>query len=72
VIVGSCKWDRAADARVLAQLKHDVQVLGPRAGRARLVIFARGFRADLTRAAAREDVRLVAAEELFQGPDAPP
>jgi AAA+ ATPase superfamily predicted ATPase len=71
-IVGSCKWDRAADARVLAQLRRDAEALGPRAGRARLVIFARGFHPSLARVAEEEDVRLVTADELFEERAVPP
>ncbi len=63
-LVGSCTWDAAADARVLGRLRRDAEALGA-ADRARLAIFARGFADDLIEAAAREDVRLVPASELF-------
>ena len=64
-LVGSCKWDAVADARVLGRLMRDAEALGSRAGRARLAIFARGFDPDLIDRAEREDVLLVSAAHLF-------
>jgi AAA+ ATPase superfamily predicted ATPase len=65
VVVGTCKWDTAADARVLGRLRRDAEALGAPAARARMVVFARGFADDLVAEAARDGVRLVEARELF-------
>lgn len=63
-LLGSCKWDRAAGTEVLGQLLEHRDEL-PKAAGARLVIFARGFKAELRRRAAEEGVELVGIEELF-------
>jgi AAA+ ATPase superfamily predicted ATPase len=66
VLVGSCKWRRTVDVDVLADLRRQQEVLGPKAARARLALFARErFTARLREAAAAEDVLLVSAAELF-------
>jgi AAA+ ATPase superfamily predicted ATPase len=66
VLVGSCKWRRTAGVDVLADLRAQQSALGPSALRARAVIFARaGFSGELRQLAAREDVLLVAAGDLF-------
>lgn len=66
VLVGSCKWRRAADVDVLDDLRRQQDALGPKAARARLAIFARErFSARLRERAADEDVLLVSAAELF-------
>jgi AAA+ ATPase superfamily predicted ATPase len=62
-LLGSCKWSRRAPADALNRLLAQRDSL-PRAGKARLVVFARGISADLRRRADREGVTLVAAEEL--------
>lgn len=66
VLVGSCKWRRSADVDVLADLRRQQEALGPKAARARLVLFARErFGARLRAAARAEDVLLVTAADLF-------
>ena len=71
-LVGSCKWTARVDERVLDQLYGHRALLGGRAARARLVLFARdGFAAALDERAQAEDVALVTAETLFSG-DVPP
>lgn len=68
-LVGSCKWRRRADERVLDELIDARDRMG-KAGRARLVIFAReGFTDALLRRAANEDVQLIALAELFERGD---
>jgi uncharacterized protein len=63
--LGSCKWDRAARPQALGNLLRDREALaGPNAD-ADLLIFARGFSADLSQRAARERARLVAVDELY-------
>jgi uncharacterized protein len=63
-LLGSCKWSRAAPASVLGQLLAHRDAL-PKAGSARLAIFARGFSAELERRAQEEDVQLIGIERLF-------
>ena len=64
-LLGSCKWDRAAGTEVLgALLRHRDEL--PKASGARLAIFARGFKPQLRRRAAEEDVTLVGIEELLR------
>ena len=46
-----------------ALLRHRDEL--PKAGGARLAIFARGFKPQLRRRAAEEDVALIGIEELF-------
>jgi AAA+ ATPase superfamily predicted ATPase len=68
VLVGSCKWRRTVDLDVLAELRRQQDALGPKAARARLVLFARErFSAALRAAAQEEDVLLVSAADLFGG-----
>jgi len=60
ILVGSCKWRRTAEIDVLAALRRQQEVLGPKAARARLVIFARqGFSDELRKQAAEDEVLLV-------------
>lgn len=67
VVLGSCKWARSVDVDALAQLQRQQELLGPRAARAKLVLFARErFSERLRAAAAREDVLLVTAADLFE------
>jgi uncharacterized protein len=65
-MVGSCKWSRSAGTDALSTLRSAVERLGPKAARARLAVFARGFDAPLAEVAAREHIRLVAAAELLR------
>lgn len=64
-LLGSCKWDRAAPASALGQLLTQRDAL-PRAGSARLAIFARGFSAPLKRRASEEGVSLIGIDRLFE------
>jgi hypothetical protein len=63
-LLASCKWAKSAPASALEQLLEQRDSL-PRAGSARLAIFARGFSKALERRAAAEDVTLVGIERLF-------
>jgi AAA+ ATPase superfamily predicted ATPase len=63
-LLASCKWARTAPASTLEQLLEHRDSM-PRAGGARLAIFARGFSRGLERRAAEEDVTLVGLEQLF-------
>jgi AAA+ ATPase superfamily predicted ATPase len=66
VLVGSCKWRRIAGPEVLRDLHAKQEQLGPRAARARRVLFAReGFTEDLRVRAVEDDVLLVSAPDLF-------
>lgn len=66
VLVGSCKWRRTADVDVLADLRRQQDALGPKAARARLVLFVRERFSEKLRMAARaEDISLVTAADLF-------
>jgi hypothetical protein len=65
-LLGSVKWRRTIDLRVLDELEHARDQLGARAARARLVLFARTAFTDRLRARAeREDVTLITAANLF-------
>ncbi len=64
VLLGSCKWSRRAETGVLDDLLSARDRIDGAAA-AELLIFARGFDARLTRAAAELGVRLVGAEELY-------
>ena len=66
-LVGSCKWSRRpVSDNVLDDLYAARSVMGPKAARARLAIFARGgFSRRLTQRAADEGVDLVGLSELF-------
>jgi AAA+ ATPase superfamily predicted ATPase len=70
VLLGSCKWrDREVGEDVLDQLYAHRALLGPKAARARLALFARrGFGAIVRRRAQEEDVLLVTAGDLFARP----
>lgn len=64
-LVGSCKWRRRADERVLDELINARDRMG-KASRARLAVFARdGFTDGLLARASGEDVQLVALADLF-------
>ncbi len=63
-LLGSCKWDKAAPASVLAQLLAHRDALG-RVGSAQLAVFARGFSPELERRAASADVTLIDIDRLF-------
>jgi AAA+ ATPase superfamily predicted ATPase len=66
VLLGSCKWRRIADTDVLVRLQEHQDVLGGKAARAKLVVFAReGFTEQLERQAAEEGVTLVNGARLF-------
>ncbi len=58
-LLGSCKWSKSAPT---SALERDSL---PRAGAAKLAIFARGFSAALARRAEEEDVALVGIDQLF-------
>jgi len=60
----SCKWARSAPVSALDRLVDQRDSL-PRAGSARLAIFARGFSKALQRRAATEGVELIGIERLF-------
>jgi uncharacterized protein len=63
-LLASCKWARVAPASALDRLLDHRDRL-PKAGSAKLAIFARGFSRGLERRAAEEGVTLVGAERLF-------
>lgn len=63
-LLASCKWTKAAPASALTQLIEQRDTL-PRAGGAKLAIFARGFSSQLERRAAEEDVTLIGVDRLF-------
>ena len=66
VLVGSCKWRRIAGVEVLEDLYAKQEELGPRADDAQRVLFAReDFTPDLRARAAKEDVLLVTAADLY-------
>ena len=65
-LFASCKWSRSAPAAALEQLLEQRDSL-PRAGGAKLAVFARGFSAPLRRRADEEGVALVGLDELFAG-----
>lgn len=65
-ILGSVKWSATVGERVLDRLESARDLLGTRAARARLVLFARrGFTPQLRRRADRDGVVLLTASELF-------
>ena len=65
-LFASCKWSRSAPAAALDQLLAQRDSL-PRAGGAKLAVFARGFSAPLRRRADEEGVALVGLDQLFAG-----
>ena|SRR5690348_2054131 len=67
VVLGSCKWRKGeVGADVLDQLYAHRALLGPKAARARLALFARhAFTAEVRRRAEQEDVALVTTPDLF-------
>jgi AAA+ ATPase superfamily predicted ATPase len=65
-LLGSVKWKATVDDRVLDQLEAARDQMGPRAARARLMLFARhGFTERLRERALRGGVSLVTARDLF-------
>lgn len=62
--LGSVKWSKQADTRVLDQLEHQRTALGTRALDAQLLVFARGFAPALRDRAADSGVRLVAVDDV--------
>lgn len=70
VLLGSCKWRRREVGEdVLDQLYAHRALLGPKAARARLALFAgRGFSATVRKRAEQENVLLVTASDLFAEP----
>lgn len=71
-LLGSCKWrEREVGESVLDELYQHRALLGPKAAQARLALFARrAFSAGVRARAARENVLLVAAADLFGQPAA--
>jgi AAA+ ATPase superfamily predicted ATPase len=66
VLLGSVKWSTMVGSQVLDQLTAARDFLGPRAARARLVLFGRrGFAPELRDRAMRDGVALVTAADLF-------
>jgi AAA+ ATPase superfamily predicted ATPase len=67
LLLGSCKWrERDVGESMLDQLYEHRALLGPKAARARLALFARsGFSPAVRARAQREDVLLVTAADLF-------
>lgn len=63
-LLASCKWSKSAPAVSLEQLLAQRDAL-PKAGSAKLAIFARGFSSPLERRAAEEDVALIGIDRLF-------
>jgi AAA+ ATPase superfamily predicted ATPase len=63
-LLASCKWSKSAPAAALEQLLAGRDSL-PKAGTAKLAIFARGFSSALERRAAEEDVMLIGIDRLF-------
>jgi uncharacterized protein len=63
-LLASCKWARSAPASALERLLEHRDSL-PRAGGAKLAIFARGFSRRLEQRAAEEDVALIGIDRLF-------
>jgi uncharacterized protein len=64
-LLASCKWGTSAPVSTLEQLLEQRDAL-PRAGRAKLAIFARGFSAALKRRAAGEGATLIGIDRLFE------
>lgn len=63
-LLASCKWSKAAPASALTQLLRQRDAI-PKAGFAKLAIFARGFSPELKQRAGREDVSLIDLDSLF-------
>jgi uncharacterized protein len=63
-LLGSCKWAKSAGSSVLEKLLEQRDAL-PRAGGAKLAIFARGFSAQLEHRANEADVALIDVNQLF-------
>ena len=63
-LLASCKWSSSASAAALERLLEQRDSL-PRAGGAKLAIFARGFSPGLRRQAEEESVALVGIDRLF-------
>jgi uncharacterized protein len=70
LLLGSCKWrEREVGEDVLDQLYAHRALLGPKAARARLALFARrAFSAVVRARAQQEDILLVTAADLFARP----
>lgn len=65
-LLGSCKWKKVVDERALDQLEARRDELGRQAAQAKLAVFARhGFSDELRRRAAKGEVLLVSAADLF-------
>ncbi len=65
VLLGSCKWRKVVDERVLDDLEEHQAAMGKARG-ARLALFARdGFTNEVQARAQRDDVLLVTAADLF-------
>jgi AAA+ ATPase superfamily predicted ATPase len=67
-LLGSWKWSKRAKTGVLGALLAARDYLGSRAENAALVIFARGFDAELVKRAGEGGVTLVSATDLFAEP----
>jgi uncharacterized protein len=66
MLLGSCKWRRIAGVEVLEDLYAKQNQLGPRADHAQRVLFApEDFSPELRARAAKDDVMLVTAADLF-------
>jgi AAA+ ATPase superfamily predicted ATPase len=63
-LLASCKWSRSAPASALEQLLEQRDAL-PRAGSAKLAIFARGFSPGLEQRAETEGASLIGIDRLF-------
>ncbi len=63
-LLASCKWSTSAPAAALDQLLEHQELL-PKAAKARLAIFARGFSPALKRRAEEEGIALVGLDRLF-------
>jgi uncharacterized protein len=64
-LLASCKWAKTAPASALTQLLEQRDSL-PKAGGAKLAIFARGFSGGLERRATEEGVTLIGLDRLFE------
>lgn len=64
-LLGSCKWSAGATATAIGKLVEHRDHLGAKAGKAQLVLFARGFKADAVARAEEEGVTLVRSADLF-------
>lgn len=66
LLLGSCKWKRTVDVDVLDQLHERSTLLGGKARRAQLLLFARdSFTKELKARAQAENVLLFTAKDLF-------